>query len=199
MGRERNQRSAESSRKIGIRKTATPNTCNARSLTMAPKTPIQLCAGRPAGGFDAVFSEGSSGEYETRARTRRTAKTKTRKPISSLSRRLAVGVNVRATMFILTYGFAAEPRRCLGPMLPAPASFGAGRHDRPSRSETQRVMPGILSTPEPEMIIPKRQGRAAKFRRAPVADLVSPRRACNEDRFGSGRAVWRQIEWLLAR
>src|SRR5271165_2766900 len=135
MGRERNQRSAESSRKIGIRKTATPNTCNARSLTMAPKTPIQLCAGRPAGGFDAVFSEGSSGEYETSARTRRTAKTKTRKPISSLSRRLAVGVNVRATMFILTYGFAAEPRRCLGLMLPAPASFGAGRHHRPTRSE----------------------------------------------------------------
>src|SRR5271165_3701941 len=129
MGRERNQRSAESSRKIGIRKTATPNTCNARSLTMAPKTPIQLCAGRPAGGFDAVFSEGSSGEYETRARTRRTAKTKTRKPISSLSRRLAVGVKVRAMMFILAYGLAAEPRRLRGPIVPAPSGAGRNGHE----------------------------------------------------------------------
>src|SRR5271166_6914918 len=106
---------------------------------MAPKTPIQLCAGLPAGGFDAVFSEGSSGEYETSARTRRTAKTKTRKPISSLSRRLAVGVNVRATMFILAYGLTAEPRRLPGSMLPAPS--GAGRNGHAIRSHQGRVVP----------------------------------------------------------
>src|SRR5271165_5755884 len=152
MGRERNQRSAESSRKIGIRKTATPNTCNARSLTMAPKTPIQLCAGRPAGGFDAVFSEGSRGEYETTARTRRTAKTKSRKPISSLSRRLAVGVNVRAMTFILAYGLTAEPRRLRGPMLPAPS--GAGRNGHATRSHQGHIVPqhprfGAVSKPEP--------------------------------------------------
>src|SRR5271157_1028912 len=155
MGRERNQRSEENSRKTGIRKTATPKTCNARSLTMAPKTPIQLCAGRPAGGFDAVFSEGSSGEYEIRARTRRTAKTKTRNPISSLSRRLAVGVNVRAMMFILAYGLTAEPPAAAGlrgPMLPAPS--GAGRNGHATRSRSGRVIPrhpriGAASTPEP--------------------------------------------------
>src|SRR5271165_3988331 len=93
---------------------------------MAPKTPIQLCAGLPAGGFEAVFSEGSSGEYDTNARTRRTAETKTRKPISSLSRRLAVGANVRAMTFILAYGLTAEPRRLRRPMLPL----------RPAQAET---------------------------------------------------------------
>src|SRR5271165_3496259 len=152
MGRERNQRTEYSNRKNGISKTATPKTCSATSLTTAPKGPIQLWAGLPAGGLAAVLSEGSSGEYETSARTRRTAKTKTKKPTSSLSRRLGVGVNVRAMMFILAYGLAAEPRRLRGPMLPAPS--GAGRNGHATPSHQGRVVPqhprfGAASTPEP--------------------------------------------------
>src|ERR1022692_4376684 len=138
MGRERNQRSEYSPRKTGIRNTATPKSWSPRSLTMAPTTPIQLWAGLEAGGVAAVFRDGSSGEYDTSARTRRTAKTKTRKPISSLSRRLAVGVKARETIFILAYGFATEPRRLLGLMLPAPSS--AGRQHCPTRSQTQRAI-----------------------------------------------------------
>src|SRR5664280_2061559 len=95
MGRERNHRSEYSTRKTGIRNTATPNTCSAKSLRLAPTTPIQLCAGLEAGGVDAVLNDGSSGEYDASARTRRTAKTNTRNPISSLSRRLAVGEKAR--------------------------------------------------------------------------------------------------------
>src|ERR1035438_7431485 len=84
MGRERNHRSEYSTRKVGIRNPATPKSWSPRSLTMAPTTPIQLCAGLEAGGVAAVFRDGSSGEYDTSARTRRTAKTSIRKPISSL-------------------------------------------------------------------------------------------------------------------
>src|SRR5271157_4665702 len=180
MGRERNQRSEESSRKTGIRKTATPKTCNARSLTMAPKTPIQLCAGRPAGGFDAVFSEGSSGEYEISARTRRTAETKTRKPISSLSRRLAVGVNVRAMMFILAYGLATEPRRLRGPMLPAPS--GAGRNGHATRSHQGHVIPQhprfrAAGTPEPNYYPNKSWLRGDQYDWG-IADLEYSERDC---------------------
>src|SRR5271169_6311023 len=106
---------------------------------MAPTTPIQLCAGRPAGGFAAVFSDGSSGEYETRARTRRVAKTKTRKPISSLSRRLAVGVNGRAK-FIFAFGRFEEPL-CLRGLMPTPLL--ANRHPSYARGRTPRVIPRI--------------------------------------------------------
>src|ERR1035438_8536708 len=104
MGRERNHRSEYSTRKVGIRNTATPKSWSPRSLTMAPTTPIQLCAGLEAGGVAAVFRDGSSGEYDTSARTRRTAKTSIRKPISSLSRRLAVGINARDRTVMLASG-----------------------------------------------------------------------------------------------
>src|ERR1039457_2914008 len=141
MGRERNHRSEYRTAKTGIRNTATPNTCSAKSLRLAPTTPIQLCAGLEAGGVDAVFSEGSSGEYDTSARTRRTAKTNIRKPISSLSRRLAVGVKAREAIVMWAFGRATEPRRLPGLMLPAPS--GAGTHLRPIRRKRKSVMPGI--------------------------------------------------------
>src|SRR5437763_15331026 len=88
-----------------------PKVCSARSLRPAPTTPIQSCAGRPTGGLAAVLNDGSSGEYETRARTRKVAKTNTRKPISALSRRLAVGENARVKT-IEPLDRNAEPR-CL--------------------------------------------------------------------------------------
>src|ERR1019366_3079841 len=141
MGRERNHRSEYSIRKTGTRNTATPKSCSPRSLTMAPATPIQLWAGLEAGGVDAVFNDGSSGEYDTSARTRRTAKTNIRKPISSLSRRLAVGVKAREAMVMWAFGRAAEPRRLPGLMLPA--SSRAGTHLRPTRRKRKSVMPGI--------------------------------------------------------
>src|SRR5690348_15147968 len=97
MGRDRNHRSEYKTRKSGTKKAEIPNTCKVRSLMTAPNGPIQLCDGRPAGGVAAVFNEGSSGEYDTSARVRRTAKTNTKKPISSLSRRFGVGVNARAS------------------------------------------------------------------------------------------------------
>src|ERR1035441_4156818 len=152
MGRERNHRSEYSTRKTGIRNTATPNTCSARSLTMAPTTPIQLCAGLEAGGVDAVFSDGSSGEYDTSARTRRAAKTNTRKPISSLSRRLAVGVKAREAIVMWAFGRATEPRRLRGLMLPAPSS--AGTHLRPIRRKRKSAIPGIdrCGLPNPSAI-----------------------------------------------
>src|SRR5664280_3077788 len=135
MGRERNHRSEYSTRKTGTRNTATPKSCSAKSLRMAPNTPIQLCAGLEAGGVDAVFNEGSSGEYDTSARTRRAAKTNTRKPISSLSRRLAVGVKAREAIVMWAFGRVTEPRRLRGLMLPA--FLSADQHHR----ATIRVIP----------------------------------------------------------
>jgi hypothetical protein len=48
----------------------------------------------------AVFSDASSGEYETSARKRRAAKTYITNPTNSLSRRIFVGVNTRLKYFI---------------------------------------------------------------------------------------------------
>src|SRR5690242_10676351 len=109
IARERNQLNPYIARNAGSRKADRPKTCSVRSEMNAPTTPIQLCAGRPATGLAAVFNDGSSGEYETSARTRRIAKTKIRKPISSLSRRLVVGVNGRAR-FILAFDRFEEER-----------------------------------------------------------------------------------------
>jgi hypothetical protein len=47
-----------------------------------------------------VFSEGSIGEYEARARKRRIAETKNRNPTSSFNRLFEVGVNSREMDFI---------------------------------------------------------------------------------------------------
>src|SRR5450631_3161337 len=100
-GRERNQRTAYRTRNAGTRKAETPSSCKATSLPMAPKIPTQLCAGWPATGVVAVFLDGSSGEYDTSARTRKAAEISSRKPTSSLSRRFDVGVNTRVRVVIL--------------------------------------------------------------------------------------------------
>src|SRR5437763_13818292 len=77
----------------------TPKPWRKMSATVEPTRPIQFrepCDGpKPA-----VFSEGSRGEYETRARKRRPAQTNSKKPTSSLSRRLSVGVKTRARNFM---------------------------------------------------------------------------------------------------
>src|SRR5215469_11341038 len=131
MGRERSQLSEYIARNAGSRKAATPKSCSVRSATNAPTTPIQLCADLPPVGLAAVLSDGSSGEYETSARTRRTAKTKSRKPISSLSRRLPVGVNGR-TENMLALGRWAERLRVI-------VQFAASRQKSPTRRCRQRT------------------------------------------------------------
>src|SRR5580658_6669172 len=80
----------------GSRKAPTPKNCNARSEIRAPTTPIQLRAAWVPVNTDALFSEGSSGEYEANARKRRSAETHSRNPISSFSRRLPVGKKILA-------------------------------------------------------------------------------------------------------
>jgi hypothetical protein len=62
--------------------------------------PIQFRATREPVSTEALLSEGSSGEYEASARNRRSAETHSRNPSSSLSRRLFVGLKIRATNFI---------------------------------------------------------------------------------------------------
>src|SRR5580658_715468 len=54
--------------------------------------PIQLRAACDPVRMDALFSEGSSGEYDASARKRRSAETHNRKPTSSFRRRFRVGV-----------------------------------------------------------------------------------------------------------
>lgn len=58
--------------------------------------PIQLRAACEPVSTEALFSEGSRGEYEASARKRRSAETHNRNPTSSLSRRLLVGTKMRA-------------------------------------------------------------------------------------------------------
>ena len=70
----------------------------------APTTPIQLRAAREPVSTDALFSDGSSGEYEANARKRRSAETHNRKPISSLSRRLLVGAKICERYLIGVFG-----------------------------------------------------------------------------------------------
>src|SRR5664279_1268047 len=93
---------------------------------MAPNIPTQLCGARPANGEAAVFSDGSSGEYETRARVRKAAEMSNRKPTSSLSRRFDVGVNTRVRVVILALERRKLSRRFSATVPPAPSS--AGRH-----------------------------------------------------------------------
>src|SRR5271167_4923065 len=56
--------------------------------------PIQLRAACDPVRTDALFSEGSSGEYDARARKRRSAETHNRNPTSSFRRRFLVGVKI---------------------------------------------------------------------------------------------------------
>src|SRR5277367_2559480 len=60
----------------------------------APTTPTQLRAAREPVNTEALFNDGSSGEYEANARKRRSAEMHKRKPTNSLSRRLLVGAKI---------------------------------------------------------------------------------------------------------
>src|SRR5258708_40277140 len=73
-----------------------PKNCRARSEMTAPTPPIQLRATWVPVRTDALLNEGSSGEYDASARKRRSAETHNRNPISSLSRRLPVGIKILA-------------------------------------------------------------------------------------------------------
>src|ERR1700722_18928101 len=66
------------------------------SAVNAPTTPIQLRAAWEPVSTEALFHDGSSGEYETSARKRRSAETHIRNPTSSLSRRFPVGTKMLA-------------------------------------------------------------------------------------------------------
>src|SRR5580658_1772422 len=56
--------------------------------------PIQLRAACDPVRIDALFSDGSSGEYDAKARKRRSAETHNRNPTSSFRRRFLVGVKI---------------------------------------------------------------------------------------------------------
>ena len=60
----------------------------------APKMPIQLRAACDPVRIEALFSDGSSGEYDASARKRRSAETHNRIPTSSFKRRFLVGVKI---------------------------------------------------------------------------------------------------------
>src|SRR5579863_9807081 len=92
--RERNQRTPSMAEKTGSRKAPIPKPCRTRSEIRAPTTPIQLRATREPVNTEALFNDGSSGEYEAKARKRRSAETHNKKPTSSLSRRLLVGAKI---------------------------------------------------------------------------------------------------------
>ena len=89
--RERNQRMPNTATSPGSKKAPIPKNCNRTSEAIAPTIPIQLRAARVSVSTEALFSDGSSGEYETTARKRRSAQTQRTNPISSFSRRLPVG------------------------------------------------------------------------------------------------------------
>src|SRR5271155_2562381 len=85
-----------------------PKNCSAMSEISAPTTPIQLRATWVPVSTEALFSEGSSGEYEASARKRRSAETQSRKPISSFSRRLLVGTKTDERKFMMAYYTVVE-------------------------------------------------------------------------------------------
>src|SRR6266576_4635007 len=113
--RERNQRTPRPAAKTGMRNAPIPKNRSIKSETKAPTTPIQFRAARESVKIEALFSDGSSGEYEASARKRRRAETHNRNPISSLSRRLLVGAKILDKYFI----WRIVPRRkTLLPALP---------------------------------------------------------------------------------
>ena len=86
----------------------------------APTMPIQLRATREPVSTDALLSDGSSGEYDASARKRRSAETHNRKPSSSLSRRLFVGLKIRAMNFIGNCVRHGRPRPRTDEVTPKP-------------------------------------------------------------------------------
>src|ERR1700686_403157 len=80
--------------KTGSRNAPIPKPCRTRPEIRAPTTPIHWRAAREPVSTEALFNDGSSGEYEANARKRRSAEMHKRKPTSSLSRRLLVGAKI---------------------------------------------------------------------------------------------------------
>jgi hypothetical protein len=107
--------------------------------------PIQFRAGRDPGAGAAVFSEGSSGEYEASARKRRAAETNSSKPISSFSRRLVVGVNAREKYFM---GNDKPPRHH------ASANLREFRQSKLIMPETAAKASGGVRTPNRRRLTP---------------------------------------------
>src|SRR5262249_31627657 len=95
-----NQRIPSPVANTGSRKAPTPKNCRRRSEPNAPTIPIQFRATREPVNTEALFSDGSRGEYDANARKRRRAETHKRNPSSSFSRRLFVGLKMRAMNFI---------------------------------------------------------------------------------------------------
>src|ERR1700690_3665441 len=107
--RERNQRMPSTAAKTGSKNAPIPKPWRTRSEIRAPTTPIQLRAAREPVSTEALFNDGSSGEYEANARKRRSAEIHKRKPTSSLSRRLLVGAKICERYLIGVLGTTQEP------------------------------------------------------------------------------------------
>src|ERR1700686_3349313 len=99
--------------KTGSRNAPIPKPCKTRSATPEPTTPIQLRAAREPVSTEALFNDGSSGEYEANARKRRSAEMHKRKPTSSFSRRLLVGAKICEKYLIGVLGPTQERLSCL--------------------------------------------------------------------------------------
>ncbi len=98
--RERNQREPSAPRNTGTRNAPIPKPCSIRSETIAPTRPTQLRADCEPVSTDALLNEGSSGEYEARARNNSRPEIQSTNPISSLSRRLFVGAKICEKYFM---------------------------------------------------------------------------------------------------
>jgi hypothetical protein len=72
--------------------------------------PIQLRAAWDPVRTEALFSDGSSGEYDASARKRRSAETHSRNPISSLSRRFLPGAKILERNVMWQRQPAREPK-----------------------------------------------------------------------------------------
>src|SRR5581483_7240175 len=113
----------------------TPKNCSSRSAPNAPTMPIQFRATRELVSAEALLSEGSSGEYEASARKRRSAETHNRNPSSSFSRRLFVGLKMRAMNFI---GGTVVWPHCSVARAPSPANGASRRHSRTNATTPER-------------------------------------------------------------
>src|SRR5438105_1306810 len=111
--RERNQRAPSAPKNTGSKNAPMPKPCNIRSEVIAPTRPIQLRATREPVSTEALLKEGSSGEYEAKARNRSSPDTHSRKPISSLSRRLLVGAKICEKYFMGSLTILQEAKSCL--------------------------------------------------------------------------------------
>ena len=135
--RDRNQRIPSPKANIGSRNAPIPKNCKSRSEPKAPTMPIQFRATREPVSTEALFSDGSSGEYEASARKRRSAETHKMKPSSSFSRRLLVGLKMRAINFIGNCMWRGQPTDEAAPTphpTPEPDNYDKNQFRRQCRS-----------------------------------------------------------------